>query len=126
MTTGTTQKIWGPTRIDGDADGVEYQLPPRAVGGTCKNAVYFVKILATSSAAPHLQLHLYHGPDGDVWVKQSEVFAWTEVTSTPDVLDGDSDADSNGQLGEWIQPRLSIKVADEWALVEVYELLKPF
>lgn len=127
MTDTQTKLIWGPTRIDGADAGNTIKLPGRRAGASCKNIVYFMRASAISSAGnPEVQLDVYHGPDGSAWASHSAVIALTEVSSVPTVVAGDTDADTNGQLGEWVQERVTVKSSAEYVMLEIYALAKPF
>lgn len=124
---GATMLIFSG-RIDGVASpGKTYKLPPFRGGASYKNLIVFVKILAKSSTDPALTVGLFHGPDGSVWTLWGDVIAQTTVTDTPpSILAGETDCDTNGHFGDWLQLAVTIEDVSEWAQIEVYVVPKVF
>lgn len=69
-----------------------------------------------------------HGPDGDLFAAHSVPIGYSSVTDVPSILSGDSD--SAKMVGEYRRALVKIKAntgsTAQWAVVEVFELLKPF
>ncbi len=123
-----TRKIFGPTRIDTpDTSGVTCAIEPSSGGATCKNVVYFVKTVS-ESGSPWLELSLEHGPDGVASCSHSTPIASKLSGGAGTVIGGSTNADSSGQLGEWLHPKVEITTTagTAYAIIEVFELRKPF
>ena len=124
------RKIVGPLRVDGPAVGgaaTTYAQAPRSGGRSAKVAQYAVKVIAGSSNAK-VGVILEHGPDGDVFITHSTPLTPTAIPGTlPGLLIGD--ADDTKILCEYLRPVLTCISADAsvcWAMIEVYEMRKPF
>jgi len=74
-----------------------------------------------------------HGPDGEIFrALKDDIIAFTDVSSTPILLEGAiGSATSNSEVvGEYLRP--SVKIRDsalttaQFAIVEVWEMRKPF
>lgn len=130
------RKIAGPLRIDSPGASTLYPLPGRAGGRMCKGVQYMVKIIQSDSTECQIGMDVAHGPDGDVYLPlKADVIPFTSVgTAYPFALAGavgqDQGSSPSSVVGEWIQP--TIKIQDDnqasarWAMVEVWEMRKPF
>ena len=123
------RKIFGPSRIDGASGSLTtYALKPRAGGRMAKVAHYDIKVLACSDGAnTSLKLTLNHSPDGTVNSLHSVAIPLTAIGSTtPTLLSGD--ADTSKVLSDYLHVLLGIQGTGgaQWAVVEVYEIRKPF
>lgn len=102
--------------------------PPRPGGRLCKNVQYMVKVVASSSDQAKVGLFLDHGPDGTVSKLHSTPIALTQLTGgNALLLVGDSD--STKIIGEFLHPVVNCLSNDAnacWALVEIFEMRKPF
>lgn len=124
-------KLIASMRFDGTGsggNGISYKLKPRGGGRLCKNAQYMIKIIAVSSDQTKLKLDLEHGPDGTVSRPHSTPIVLTQLTSTNALLLV-GDADQTKILGEYLHPIIFCISNDAnpcWAVVEIYEMRKPF
>lgn len=123
------KKIAGPIRVDGPAVGgspTTYTQAARSGGRNAKVAQYAVKIIAGSSNAK-VGVILEHGPDGDVFIIHSTPLAPTAIPATlPGLLIGDA---GSAILCEYLRTVLTCISSDAsvcWAMIEVYEMRKPF
>lgn len=124
-------KLIASMRVDGPATGGQataYKLKPRGGGRLSKTAQYMVKIVAVSSAQAKVKVDLEHGPDGIVSKPHSTPIALTQLTGADaNLLVGD--ADQTKVLGEYLHVIISCISNDAnpcWAVIEVYEMRKPF
>ena len=124
------RKIQGPLRIDSpDETVVEYPLSPSRGGSSTKVVQYMVKVIATNAPGDtKVGIKLHHGPDGSVSVLHSTPISPTAPATIPGVVAGD--ADSSTIIGEYLFPILTIQGPTGgppvFAIVEVYEMRKPF
>ena len=122
-------KLIGPTRITvppGLGVGALVRLPPYPGGADIKDALFFIKVIASSSSTAYVQLTLEHGPDPAGSVSHSIPIGTTAVGSIyPVVLEGSTDADTDGQLGEWLHPVVRVMGVGVWVLLEVFAMGKP-
>jgi hypothetical protein len=124
-------KLIAQMRVDGPATGgqeTQYKLKARPGGRLCKGVNYMVKVIAVSSTQAKVGITLDHGPDGQVSRNHSIPIATTQLTGTnAALLSGDSDPAK--MLGEYLHPIVTCISNDAspcWAVIEVYELRKPF
>lgn len=95
-----------------------------------KGVNYQIKVVAASGDANNrIGLDLYHGPDGATFALHSTPIGYGDPGNAyPVLLNGD--ADSTKMIGEFLQARLKIKTNSgstaQWAVVEVFEMRKPF
>ena len=119
-------------RLDSLANGGEasYPLTPRAGGRMCKVVNYQVKVIQhDGSDNIRLSVELRHSPDGTASALHSLALnGGNPGTTLPALLSGD--ADTTRIIGEVLHPILKIKHNSAggavWAMVEVFELRKPF
>jgi hypothetical protein len=108
--------------------GLSYELTARAGGHTTKVANYQIVILQKSSNNVQIGIRLQHGPDGRRFLDHSiPIAANTPVGAGVVLLNGD--ADQTRIIGEWMLPTLTVQssgTTEEWAVVDVYEMRKPF
>lgn len=124
------RKIQGPFRVDGPATGgsaTSNALPFRSGGRSCKQTLHSVKVVAASSnCKPSIAVE--HGPDGTVFGLHSTALVSTAVPGAlPGLMDGQSD--TNKVLNEFIRPVISVISSDGnpcWAVIELFEMRKPF
>ena len=108
--------------------GTQTMLLPATPGGRqVKNLNYMIRILQCSDTANvKLGLALSHGPDGLVSTSHSTPITATAVPAS-NLLSGDA---GSGVIGEWLHPGVTIVTVStaqrEWAVVDVYEMRKPF
>lgn len=119
-------------RIDSLNSGAEatYTLTPRGGGRMCKVVNYQVKVIQhDGSDNIRITVDLRHSPDGTASaVHSTAINAGNPGTTLPALLSGD--ADITKIVGEVLHPILKIKHTSTggavWAMVEVFELRKPF
>jgi hypothetical protein len=120
------RKVAGPMRIEpaaGPADQ-DFALDPKAGGRMCKNVQVMVKVVQNSAGAK-LGVRIEHGPDGTTW--KSLAASTTPAPAVPSdkllVLDSGS-----GIVGEYIRVVVvgGGAAVTDWAVVEVFEMRKPF
>jgi len=96
-------------------------------GSKAKVAQYNVVCKVRSSANAYVKLVLEHGLDGQHFAVHSTPIAYAEA---PEGGTLSGDADTSTIIGEHRRCSLYIKdntsTAEEWAVVEVWEMLKPF
>lgn len=116
---------WGPERL---ATGESYFLPPISGGALAKNIVasFTAQDKNSGGSDPTVTLTLWHSPDGIAWKSHSTLIDGESVSAKPLLLVGDSDADTNGQLLDTLQLRLSIGATSTWVIGKVDAFLKPF
>lgn len=93
-----------------------------------------VKVFQSAGNQTEIGMDVEHGPDGGVYTTlKSGIISNVAISATPTLLVGSIGAASSNSevVGEWILPVLRIKKTDagsgqKWALVEVYEMRKPF
>ena len=124
--------ILKPVRIEQTGTPLyEYNLPPIAGYGQIKDVLVMLKvhqvdILGTTQVGVVFE----HSPDGDqaVTASYATVITPTTITTTPILLEGETDSDTNGELGEYIHPAVTVRGTsggDHWAMVEMYFVNKP-
>ena len=127
------RKIAGPMRIESGSTGasVAYRLEGKSGGRNAKVAQYAVKFIAVNDTTnTRITLTLDHGPDGEVYDTHSTVLSSITPATPPSVKIGQ--ADITIILCEWLRPTISIQHSAGggntvcWAVVEIYELRKPF
>ena len=124
------RKIADNFRVESDDAGgvIKFNLTPIAGGHTTKVALYQVVVVQKSSTNFQLAVDLDHGPDGRTFVSHSTPVSTTQLTgSNANMVSGQ--ADTSKVLGEWLRLTLSASgttAAKHWAVVDVYEMLKPF
>lgn len=125
------EKTSGPMRIDTGPAGAEatVKMSYRPGGRNAKSMNVMVKVLASSGANVRISADVYHSPDGSVGKLHSTAFeAQDPSTTLPAILSGD--ADSTKVIGEHTMVALRIKdsaaTTIQWAVVEIYEMKKPF
>lgn len=124
------KQIANALRVATEKDGTHqtYRLPPSSGGGKAKTAQYALVVNARSSVNCKLALDLYHGPTPHLFALHTAVLTSAQVGTPPEVRIGDADADTI--LCEYLQVRISVEDnntnVEEWAVVDVYEMLKPF
>jgi hypothetical protein len=123
-------KIASNFRIESDDTGgvLKFSLTPTAGGHTTKVAMYQVVVVQKSSTNMQVSADLDHGPDGRTFVNHSTPIGTTQLTgSNANLLSGQ--ADTAKVIGEWLRITLSASgatSAKHWAIVDVYEMRKPF
>ena len=118
-------------RVATEKDGTHqiYRLPTSSGGSKAKSAQYAMVVNARSSVNCKLSLDLYHGPTPQLLVVHTAaVLSAAQVGTPPEVRIGD--ASSSVILCEYLQVRINVEDnntnVEEWAVVDVYETLKPF
>jgi len=128
------RKLAGPMRID-SANGspTTYRLKPNNRGRMARTALYQIKVYQSSGANCRIGLDVLHGPDGDVYCPlKADTIAYTSVDPAPALLSGAlGAAGSNAEvIGEWVAVEIKIKdqneTAAQWAIVDIFEMWKPF
>jgi hypothetical protein len=125
-------------RIDASSMTInEYRLRPKPGGRACKTLQYMVKVIKSSGANCQVGLGVQHGPDGDVFLPlDDQIIPMTLVSGASTdalVLEGhvgQDDGSNTKVVGEWILPILKINhdsgTGDVWAVVELFEMRKPY
>ena len=98
----------------------------------CKGALYQLRMIASEGSDNiRLGVDLHHSPDGGQPAFHSVCIASTNPGQLPGVLlSGNSDMDK--MIGEFLHPATKIKHKDGaggsavWAMVELWEMRKPF
>ena len=131
------RKIAGPMRIEDEAGSIQsYRLDPSRGGAMCKTLQYMVKVIKSSPTNISIGVEVEHGPDGDVWTELDQnLISMTPVdaSSNAALLEGhvgEDDGSATKVVGEWIRPTIRIQrtggSGSVWALVEIFEMRKPF
>jgi hypothetical protein len=127
--TGTmTRLIFGPARLETTGANATYYLDPLPGYGDTKDVLYMAKVhKVKTTGTTVVQVAVSHSPDGDASMTESHSTPITgAVASEPIIRDGYTDTDTNGPIGEWLHPSITIGGgAGEWAVVELYETKKP-
>ena len=115
-------------RVESDAAGAsqDFEINPSTGGHMVKVAHYQIVVKQKSSTSARLGLKLDHGPNGKDHILHSTPIVLTTL-SGPNLLVGDSD--TTKVVGEVLHPIVqcaSTGASREWALVDVYEMRKPF
>jgi len=124
------RKIAGPMRIDCVGSSYQvYQIPGHPGGRAAKVAQYSIVVLGSSGTSVRIGMDLDHGPNGQVYAPHSApIVDGNPGSAVPSLLVGD--ASTSIILNEWLRPSIKIKDGTgnqaQWALIEVYEMLKPF
>lgn len=113
-------------RVD---EGKTVTLPARAGGSKCKTVQYWVVVVGQSDTAPTyfaVQGTVQHGVDGLRFKEHTAVA--TMVTVDGGAMTGNLDADTSKLIGEYTRLLLtgSSPGASKWAIVNVYEIRRPF
>lgn len=125
------RKVAGPIRIDSANGGVvsTIRLSGRAGGRAAKVVFYDVVVLGSSGDNVRLSIDVYHGPRSEVLRLHSAAMTDAQPGTTYPVSVG-GQGDTSLVLSEYIEPRIKIRdsatTTPQWALVEVYEMRKPF
>ena len=123
------RKIVSSTRFACKANGQSrtFRLPPTSGGSNARVAQYAIAVLE-KSANVQLGLDLYHGPTPELMVSHSTVITTAAPSAAPCAVIGT--ADTTEVLCEFLQCRLIVvdpgTAGEEWATIEVYEVLKAF
>lgn len=124
------RKIAGPLRVATEKNGTvqSYALETTSGGSKARTGQYSLVITARSSASCELQMDLNQSPNGVVWSLHTALLPKATVTNIPSLRVGD--ADTTKILGEYLQCLIAVddngSGTEEWAIVEVWEMLKPF
>ena len=124
-------KIASHLRISTEKTGTDqtYNLTPTQGGSKAKTAQYAIAVLARSSANCSIGAALYHGPTPALLSVHTGVLMAQAVVGTPPEV-RIVDADDTSILCEFLQLRITVQDnatgVEEWAIVDVYEMLKPF
>jgi len=125
------EKVFGPGRIDCDGSPTLIPVAVRPGGKSAKRPQYMVVIHQKANANTRIGLSLDHGPDGKHFRPHSQPIAYTDPGATPSVLEGTA-SDATSMIGEYrhicvcIQDVLAAPGNPQWAVVSVWETLKPF
>ena len=95
---------------------------------------YMVKVLQSADTDTEVGVDVDHGPDGEIYrILKSNIIPYESAGPAPVLLVGGiGKLDSNAEIiGEWILPILKIQKSSggsgaKWAVVEFYEMRKPF
>ena len=123
------KKIFGPARIDSQNNGAEQtiKLSPVAGGSLIKNVQYMCKVASASGANVRITIELWHGPDGLASVLHSTPINAADPSSSGLLV---GDCDTSKMIGEFLLPVIKIKdsalTTAQWAIVEIFEMRKPF
>ncbi len=123
------KKVGDNLRVQSGTGGEDttWELAPSPGGHTTKVVNYMVVIKQKSSTAVEIGVSLYHGPNGRNCVLHSTPISSTAIGAGVDLVSGD--ADTSKIIGEWLHPRIicgSTGATVEWAVIDVYEMRKPF
>jgi len=125
----TARKLLEPTRLETTGATATIELEPRSGYGNVKNVqvcakVHKVKTLNTTT----ITVGIKQTPDGDANFAKSHstpINAQT-LSAEPALLVGYTDVDTNGPISEYLHFGVTIGGgAGEWAVVELWEVLKP-
>lgn len=125
------KKLFGPLRIVSASDGssVDVALPPSSGGRFCKDLQYMILVTDKSGDNARVGVKLYEGPTRDTtWNLYGALINAEDPGEIPSLLVGDTTSTS-AMLGEWLQAVLTISSSDatqQWAVVELFEMRKPF
>lgn len=124
------RKIASNVRIESTSGGGIQEFPLQASPGghTVKAVGYHIRIIQFSSNDAQVGLKLNHGPDGCANINHSTPISATTLSPTVTLLAGDT-SQSTVMIGEWLHPILlcdSGAAQRDWAVVDVYEMRKPF
>ncbi len=127
------RKIASNLQISSNMSGgaLTYDVPAGAGGRKIKVAQYMLVVKQYSSSNVRIWVELTHGPDGKHYTTHSDVIGSTGSpvpVPVSNLLSGD--ADESIIIGEFLQPCITISdsasTSQVWAVVDVYEMLKPF
>lgn len=121
-------------RIDSLPSGAEaiIQLPGVSGGRLCKGALYQLRMVASDGSDNiRLAVDLHHSPDGGQPAFHSTCIASANPGQLPGaLLSGNCNVDL--MVGEYLHPAMKIKHSSGgagsavWAMVELWEMRKPF
>lgn len=123
------RRIFGPTKVNSTSAGAQrtYVLDVLPGGDKAKVVQFAVVSKLRSSANCYLSLDLEHGLNGQHFATHSTPIAYAAAPDGGTLM---GHADTSIVLGEHRRAKLYVKdntaTAEEWAVVEVWELLKPF
>jgi len=125
--------IW-QGRLDSLAAGSQstYNLTPRRGGASAKVASYAMVVEMKGSTTVKVTLSLNHGPDGRNFVTHtSNIISQTlNQTTVPPTFVFCGDANTSVILHDFLQVSLTCETnaggQAEWAVVQIYQILKPF
>ena len=122
--------VMSPERIEATGTTYTYELPPIAGFGQVKDVLVMAKIhKVKATASTQIAVQFKHSPDGDMSCSKihSMPITASTVSSEPELLVGDTDSGSNGPIGEYIHPRITVSNANagHWAMVELFFVKKP-
>lgn len=123
--------ILQPERIEATGTQFTYALPPVAGFGQIKDILFMAKIhKVKATASTRVSIKLKHSPDGDTAaaIFHSTPITASTVSSEPQILDGYTDTDTNGPIGEYLHPEVVVSHATKsahWAVVSLYLINKP-
>lgn len=126
------RKVAGPVRLLSQSNGSVqiHSFDPVPGGRMIRRAQYMLKVLQVSSANVRVGVDLEHGPDGRITTLHSTPIPFSDPGGLlPTLFEGTAN-DATSMIGEWLQPVIKVKdntaTGQEWAVVELYELRKPF
>ena len=123
------QRIFGPIKVNSLSNGSArtFVLDVLPGGGRFKTAHFHIVSKQRSSANCYVSLTLEHSLNGQYFATHSTPIAYAEA---PDGGALAGDADTSKILAEHRRAKLLVKdntaATEEWAIVEVWEMLKPF
>ncbi len=117
------RKVVGGIRIEAGTNGAdkEFALNPKSGGRYCKNVQVMVKVVNSSDNAK-VGIKIKHGPDGMMFKELAALASATVPGDKIFVLD------TVNIVGEFVQIVLvgGGTATGDWAVVDVYEMRKPY
>ncbi len=124
----SAEKLLDAVRIDTTGASWVYELPPRQGYGQVKDVLFMLKVLKVkTTSTTTLTVGVKHSPDGSTPAQlHSNPINAVAVANEPDILVGDTDSPTNGPIGEFLHIGITVGGgANEWAIVELWEVKKP-
>ena len=123
------RKVAGPVRLETTGASYLTEIAPRSGYSNVREILVMLKVLKCKTlGTTAFTVGIKHSPDGDAnatAIHSTPINAQT-TASEPALIDGYTDVDTNGPIGEHVHYGITIGGgAGEWAVVELWEVLKP-